>query len=186
MRIGLLFAILFGLSSCLNLDAPTPVQDNEVISRVTLIFTEKTENEESESEDELSFSCIDSNGDGVVDQTDSIELDRSKEYEVEIEFWNEFKNPAVNITQEVEDAAEYHLVKLKIAPNGFITTTTLDKDNNNMELGLKQHLRPNATGKATLNVVLYHQPPVNGSPLKDGFSEVGSTDVDVEFNVLVK
>ena len=188
-----IFLLSVLLSSCIKKDKVDPEEDNELITRVSLHIKEdhsdeqEDDNESDDSdENQLTYQWRDNNGDGIVDSVDPIKLEFNKEYEVEVEFWNDLESPAENITEEVEEAGDIHLVKLKVIPNGFLTIQVKDKDKNNKELGLENHLRTNAKGNAVLNVILFHQPPVNGIPVKDGFSELGSTDIDVKFDVVVE
>ncbi len=188
-----IFLLSVLLSSCIKKDKVDPEEDNELITRVSLHIKEdhsdeqEDDNESDDSdENQLTYQWRDNNGDGIVDSVDPIKLEFNKEYEVEVEFWNDLESPAENITEEVEEAGDIHLVKLKVIPNGFLTIQVKDKDKNNKVLGLENHLRTNAKGNAVLNVILFHQPPVNGIPVKDGFSELGSTDIDVKFDVVVE
>jgi hypothetical protein len=192
-RILGIFLVSVLLSSCIEKDDVNPEEDNELITRVSLHIKEHhedgkdDENESDDSDDhKFTYHWRDNNGDGIVDSVDPIKLELNKEYEVEVEFWNDLVSPSENISEEVEEAGDIHLVKLKVIPNGFLSIQVKDKDKNNKELGLENHLRPNAKGNAVLNVILFHQPPVNGTPVKDGFSELGSTDIDVKFDVVVE
>ena len=53
-------------------------------------------------------------------------------------------------------------------------------------VGLVAKVTTKATGTGTLRIILRHQPPVNGKPVKDGTEIPGSSDMDLTFDVEVK
>ena len=62
-----------------------------------------------------------------------------------------------------------------------------DLDKKGMPIGLRSEVKSQfAAGTGKFNVILKHQPPVNGKAVKTGNEEGGSTDVDVTFPVTIK
>lgn len=204
----LIFISLFVFTSCIDLNDVSPVEDNELITRVVLNF--EVINSESEIEIEeygmeedddhdddhnssdssnhqyLSFTWKDSNGDGILDFVDQVVLDHSLQYKLRIEFWDDTKIPAERISHEIEEAADFHLIKLKIDPIAIANHVAKDRDRKGNKLGLNNYFKPNGKGQGIINVVLYHQPPVSGQDIKDGESELGSIDADVKFDLKIE
>lgn len=204
----LIFISLIVFSSCIDLKDVSPVEDNELITRVVLNFeviNSESEIEikeygmEDEEEDDddhnssdssnhqyLSYTWKDSNGDGILDFVDQVVLDHSLQYKLKIEFWDDTKIPAERISHEIEDAADFHLIKLKIDPTGIANHVAKDRDRKGLQLGLNNYFKPNGKGQGIINVVLFHQPPVSGKDIKDGISELGSIDADVKFDLKIE
>ncbi|MDI9865384.1 hypothetical protein QM480_13670 [Flectobacillus sp. DC10W] len=165
------------VSSCKK-DAPDPVQDSENLTTLKLNFTSggvtKT----------FAFKDLDGIG-GNAPVVDNISLDANKTYSVTVQVLDESKSPAEDITSEIETESFEHLFVYTPTPSNLLTITRTDKDNRNLEVGLKASAVTTNAGTGTLRVVLYHQPPQNGVPIKDGTAK-GSTDFDAQFNVTIK
>jgi hypothetical protein len=60
----------------------------------------------------------------------------------------------------------------------------LDKDNNGLPVGLSSSVVTSASaGTGKLNLLLKHQPELNGVKVKTGQEAGGSTDIDLLFDV---
>lgn len=69
-------------------------------------------------------------------------------------------------------------------PASLFTTTILDKDNNGLPVGLSSSVVTSASaGTGKLNLLLKHQPELNGVKVKTGQEAGGSTDIDLLFDV---
>ncbi len=164
--------------SCKKEEVET-TEENELITRVTLSFKDQTGKE-------VSFNWIDSNGDGVKDSVDPIVLSSTNTYEMEVAFYDDTKKPAEDITEEIEEESDSHLVLVKINPSALMNINATDKDSKGLKLGLKNQVRNLSKGKGILKIKLLHQPPVNGKAIKDGINEgVGSTDAEVDFDITI-
>lgn len=120
-------ALLF--TSCKK-DELEPTDDNELVTRVQLTFTEVT------SKASLTYTFQDKDGDPNT------------------------------------------------APASLFTTTILDKDNNGLPVGLSSSVVTSASaGTGKLNLLLKHQPELNGVKVKTGQEAGGSTDIDLLFDV---
>ncbi len=111
---------------------------------------------------------------------DQINLLKNTEYSVELTLLDKSKTPYDTISNEVLEEADDHLFFYSSNPVDLLNITITDKDSKNRNLGLRSNWKTNTVGSGKVKVKLMHQPGV-----KDGKSEVGDTDVEVEFNVNV-
>jgi hypothetical protein len=173
----MLLGIVVGLSGCKKEDA-APEDENELITTVQLKFTDGTNVQ--------TFQWRDIDGDGGAAPTiQNIALKANKTYKLDVSLLDESKTPAEDITEEVQEESDEHLFVFTPSPTALMTYTYGDKDANNFPIGITGSLKTSAAGTGTLQVVLRHQPPVNGMRQKNGTATPGSTDVDVTFNVTV-
>jgi len=173
----MLLGIVVVLSGCKK-DDPEPEDENELITTVQLKFTDGTNVQ--------TFQWRDIDGDGGAAPTiQNIALKANKTYKLDVSLLDESKTPAEDITEEVEKESDEHLLVFTSSPSALLTYTYGDKDANNFPIGITGSLKTAAAGTGTLQVVLRHQPPVNGMRQKNGTATPGSTDVDVTFNVTV-
>ena len=168
----------FSITGCKK-DEPEPTQDNEFISTMRLTFTEGT--------NKLVYSVKDLDGDGgKAPVTDIIKLLPNKTYTLTTEFLDETKTPALNLTSEIQAEASEHLVIFEPNPANLLTVTRTDKDSRNFEIGLNATVKTIAAVNGTMKVTLKHQPAVGGVPIKNGTTNLGSTDFQGIFMVEVK
>jgi hypothetical protein len=175
------FLMLLGIgvvmSGCKKEDA-APEDENELITTVQLKFTDGTNVQ--------TFQWRDIDGDGGAAPTiQNIALKANKTYKLDVSLLDESKTPAEDITAEVQEESDEHLLVFTPSPAALMTYTYGDKDAKNLPIGITGSLKTAAAGTGTLQVVLRHQPPVNGVAQKNGTATPGSTDVDVTFNVTV-
>ncbi|MEY4275140.1 MAG: hypothetical protein RL638_2088 [Bacteroidota bacterium] len=181
-QVFILSALLMLFSGC-SKEEHEPHDDNELITTVKLQFTSIT----SPSSPVKTFYWRDTQGDGVVDSIDPIVLDKGSSYKMDISLLDETKKPVFDITEEIAEESDVHLFVYKSNPLGFLTTKITDLDKNGLAIGLKTEVSTQyAVGNGKFQIILKHQPPVNGKAVKDGSEQPGSTDVDVEFPVSIK
>lgn len=160
-------------------DEPAPQEDNENLTTVRLKFTEggvtKT----------FLFKDLDGIG-GNAPTIDKISLDANKTYALAVEMLDETKTPVVNVTEEIQEQKDEHLFEYVSTPASLLTVSGKDKDSRGFDVGLTATVKTAVAGTGKLQVVLHHQPPVNGSPIKNGSYTVGSIDFDGTFEVEVK
>lgn len=172
---------------------------NEVMTTVKLTFT---------AGDGTSFvaSWADPENDGSP-VIDDIVLTNGETYTVTVEIMNELEDPAEDVTPEILDEKDEHqFFFYGTAVQGPSNTgnagapvshTYGDTDTQGLPVGLTNTFVASNTGTGTLEVLLRHMPPVNGSAIKvagladvmdaSGSTELpGSTDIDVDFNVTVE
>ncbi|WP_229208822.1 hypothetical protein [Dyadobacter luticola] len=158
-------------------DAVEPDDENELITSVTLKFTEQG------TSTTTSFSYKDADGDGgnAATQFDTIALKPNKTYTMTVELLDESKTPTDDITKEIKEKADEHLFIFTPSPATLLTYTYGDKDKNNYPIGLTGKAVTGATGIGKLTVQLRHQPGA-----KNGTPEPGSDDVNLNFNLKVQ
>jgi hypothetical protein len=176
----LVLGLAAGTFSCKDkADDPKKNEENELITTVHLHLTKSGGGMVMANWKDLS-------PDDVAGRTiDTLFLEDSTLYTGEIEFKDDTKSPAEDITEEVEEEGEDHLVVYQQTPEvspAWFTITRTDKDSKNLEVGLKYTLQTaGLKGKTGLRVMLKHQPGV-----KDGSATPGDADVDVVFPVVIR
>ena len=182
MNRKLIWMLLFGITTlftqCKDAGDALEIDDeNELITSVTLTFTEKGTNNVS------TFSYKDADGDGgnIPAKFDSITLKPNTTYTLAIELLDESKSPVVDISKEVEKESYDHLFVYTSTPTTLLTYTYGDKDANNYPIGLMGTVVSGTAGSGKFKVQLRHQPGV-----KNGTATLGSDDVNLDFNLIVK
>jgi hypothetical protein len=175
----LLAATTLTLSSCKK-DEAEPEDENELITTVRVKFTENG------TTNSVTGEWKDPDGDGGAAPTITpISLKVNKTYQVTVDFLDESKSPVKSITEEIVKEADEHLVVFTVASNVF-TYAYGDKDSRGFPIGLVGTAKTGTSpSSGSLRVQLRHQPPVNGTPTKNGTSAPGSSDADISFNVAV-
>ena len=127
------------------------------------------------------FNDTDGDGGNIPTQFDTIHLLKNSTYNVELTLLDKSKTPADTISNEVLEEANDHLLFYSSNPIGLVNVAITDKDGNGKNLGLKSTWATSNVGSGKMRVKLMHQPGV-----KDGTSEIGDTDVEIDFQVNVK
>lgn len=159
-----------------------PTGDNESITTATLTLTSKTTPTERVS---ATIENLNSNPDL---SRATLNLKANTTYTGVVSLLNKTKTPALDATAEIKQKANEHLfVYTYTAASGSATAvvvTVTDTDTNPAPgpypLGLTTDIKTGTGGTGKINLVLRHQPNTkNGSPTP------GTTDLDVNFNVVV-
>jgi len=198
---GLLFGIVSfsaALAACGHDDPPPGINENEVITAVTLIFTPEAGGAP------VLAKFDDPDGDGAAaPTTDAITLAAGK-YDLTMKFENFLETPTEDVTPEILDEADQHYVFLtgsavdgpaSAQPDAPLRHTYNDLDVRGLPVGLRNKIEAKA-GMGVLMLTLRHMPPVSGTAIKlpsdpetvktSGFATVGgSNDVQVNFSVTV-
>ena len=160
-------------------DEPVPQEDNENLTTVNLKFTENGVTK--------TFSFKDLDGDGGNAPTiEKISLEANKTYTFSVELFDETKSPVMDVTQEIKEQKDEHLFEFVPTPSSVLVFSNKDKDSRGYDVGLTATVKTSGASTGKLQVVLHHQPPVNGTPIKNGSFSVGSVDFDGTFEVEVK
>lgn len=171
------------VNGCKKGTEPTLADENELITTVTLRFTEQgTTNAQT-------FTYQDKDGDGgaVPTRFDAVTLTAGKSYSLAVELLDESKSPVVNVTNDIREEQDEHLFIFATNPGTLLTYTYGDKDSRNFPVGLVGTVRAGAAGTGQLKVQLRHQPPVNGVAVKNGTpTSPGSFDVDLDFGLTIR
>ena len=129
----------------------------------------------------VTFDDPDGFGGNAPIKFDQINLLKNTEYSVELTLLDKTKTPYDTISNEVLEEADDHLFFYSSNPVDLLNITIKDKDSKNRDLGLRSIWKTNTASSGKVKVKLMHQPGV-----KDGKSEVGDTDIEVEFPVVIK
>jgi hypothetical protein len=183
------------LSACS--DDGESTNPEEVITTVILTFTPASGNP-------VTATFNDSDGDGGAAPTiDPINLTAGN-YTLTVQFQNRLASPQQDVTEEVRDEQDFHLLLFTgsavVGPatnntTGPLTQAYSDMDDNGYPVGLTSMIMAR-TGTGQLTVTLRHMPPEE-PPVKaantlmlvksGGVDSIGgSTDVQVMFNVTVQ
>ena len=174
-------ALLF--TSCKKDEEIEPTDDNELITRVELKFTDVA------SKSTLTYTFQDKDGDPKTapEKFDKISLTKGATYTMAIGVYDDTKSPVKDITEEIMEESDVHLFVFKTTPTSLLTATIQDKDKNGLPIGLDTKvLAASTAGTGKFNVVLKHQPELNGVKVKTGQEAGGSTDIDLLFDLEVK
>jgi len=179
--LAILFAAtVFMSTSCSNDDDPEPHNEEELITTVRLEFKPQG------GGNTVTASYRDLDGDGGADPiTVGAQLAANKTYDVTVQVLDESKNPAADITKEVEEEGDEHQF-FYVPSNGLnLTVTATDKDSKNLPIGITTRMVTGAASSAvgTLRVVLKHQP---GLKTANSTIATGETDVDVSIPVTIQ
>lgn len=185
-----LFAALFTLvfAACKKEKNDTPTENaNEEITTLKLTFTNA-----ANAADVVTATWKDLDGiAGNAPTIDKINLKANTTYNVATELLDERTNPVTNATAEIEEEGDEHRVfhlfyatataAVYDSLSTVATVTPLDKDSNNLPIGLEISMTTKAAFTGFLNVVVRHQPGA-----KNGTYAPGSTDVLTIFPVEIK
>lgn len=163
-------------------DTPEPVNEEEVITTMTVTLTPK----EGFEADTLTLQTKDLDGDGPNAPVISVsgDLKNGVFYTGIVVFLNETETPAENITEEIEEEADEH--QFFITPGGGIAQNIgieyLNTDSNGNILGTQFELNTLEPGNGTLTFTLRHEPKKPNTGLNDAG---GETDFEASFSVTV-
>lgn len=163
-------------TGCDKDDDNEPENEQELITTVVLTFTPTA------GGTPVVAIAQDLDGDGGNPPTiQDIELEANTDYTLAISFLDESKNPVENITEEVEEESNEHLICL-VGSGAMPSPTIQDTDDNGDPLGLRSTLKTGAAGNGTLKVTLKHEANKEAA----NPCTTGETDAEQTFNVTVK
>lgn len=195
LLVTLLIPVTFFLSSC-EKDDPVPEIDQEVITDVTLRFTEVNELNEPIIESSFEVEAVDAQGIslGVSPEIGIISsLEPGKKYLLDIELYNSLADE--NVTEEVaaddEEHQFYFLGSALVGEAAFLSYSYNDMDGNGNPVGLQGYITVNETMPAyngTFRVILRHDlnkdfSGANNPNFEDFEQAGGESDLDVTFQV---
>jgi hypothetical protein len=173
------FATLLFVACSNNDDTPAPVNEEEVITTLTLTLLPNG----GATPITLQTRDLDGDGPNVPVVTVSGALTAGVTYNGTIVLLNETVNPAENITEEVEEESLNHQFFFTIGGGLDVTTTYSNFDSNGNNLGTELTLTAGAVSSGTLTVTLRHEPTKPNTGLGDAG---GETDIEATFNVAVQ
>lgn len=172
--------LAFILFSCSNDDSPSPVNEEEVITTVTVTLVNGSNTIILKSQD------LDGNGPNSPVVTISGNLDANSTYLGTIEFLNELQNPAEDITLEIKEEGVDHQIFYQLA-NSLGSFSYDDVDDNGDPIGVEFTLSTGNAGSGTLTITLRHEPNKDASGVSSGdiTNAGGSTDAQINFPITV-
>ncbi len=177
----LLAPVLLLLGSCDKKEKEvTPTLDNEAITTVTMQLTNKA------NAAEVVEATIDKLNTATADFSKSIlNLKANTAYTGRILLADKSKTPTVDVSKEVKEEQNDHLFIYAPASGLNLTLTRTDRDTNPAPgpypVGLAFEVVTTGASTGKLNVVLRHQPKT-----KNGTPTPGTTDLDTNFDVIIK
>ncbi len=181
-KVSLAFTLVsilgLAISSCKKDHGDEHEHDHEAITKVELHFTK------AGTTTPLVFSWTDADGDGgnppVVQE---IALEENATYSVAIELYD---GDGHDLTHDIEDheAAHHRFYYTPDAATG-ITINGLDKDENNVTLGLKSVWTTTGHGEGKVKITLRHYQNANKAEADLINSSKSSTDAELTFDVHV-
>ena len=167
------------LASCSNDDAPPPVNEEEVITTMTITLTPQGGGTAIilESRD------LDGDGPNPPEVTVSGNLMAGTSYSGVIVLLNETETPAENITEEVEEEAEEHQFFFTVGGTLSASTSYSNFDGNGDPLGTEFILQAGDASVGTFGVTLRHdlKKPNDGTLADAG----GETDIAQTFDLTI-
>ncbi len=171
---GLLSVGLLVSTSCDRDKDNDPDNEQELITTIALTFTS--------SSGSVTFTARDLDGDGgnppVVEP---VVLNANTDYVLTIKFLDETQTPPEDITKEVQEESDEHLICFAVT-GAMPAPTIQDKDDKGKPLGLNSTLRTGAAGTGTLKVTLKHEPNKNAA----NPCTTGDTDAEQTFPVTIR
>ena len=183
--LALVTALTF--SSCSNdNDDPIPVNEEELITTVTAIYTPVGGGKAVT----LQYKDLDGEGANAPVITVSSAFAKNKTYNGTVTFKNELANPAEDITPEiVEEGEEHQIFYQKTGTlNAFkYGTAASNFDTNGKPIGLQSVFTTTEAASGTLTITLRHEPNKSAVNVAAGdiTNAAGSTDAEVSFPISV-
>lgn len=174
--------VLVGILACKKDLEVEPTDDNELITTVELVFTDAASVSRS-----FKFRDIDGDSRTKPEAFDTLQLARNTDYTVAIYIGDESKGSLEDITEDILEESDVHLFVYKPMPASLLSVQITDSDKNGLPVGLKATAKTQyVAGSGVLQLLLKHQPPLNGRTVKTGDEDAGSTDLDLSFPIVIK
>ncbi|MBS3739734.1 MAG: type 1 periplasmic binding fold superfamily protein [Psychroflexus sp.] len=177
--LAILTVFAFAFTSCSDDDAPQVINEEEVITTMTVTLVDNNGTVKT-------MSKVDADGDGPLDPIISADdLDANTTYTGSVEFLNQLEDPAEDITAEVAEEDEEHQVFYVPSSNFNVSVQYNDQDANGNPLGLDFTLTTGDASSGTLTVILRHEPIKDAAGVSEGdpTNAGGETDVEAAFEV---
>ena len=185
--IAIALAITTILTACSNDNQATPVNEEELITTITAVFTP----EGGGSAVTLNSRDLDGDGPNAPEITLSGPFAQNTTYNGIVAFTNESVNPAEDITAEIVAEAEDHQIFYQTTgslPDFIYSTTAENVDANGKPIGLETVFTTTTAATGVLKISLIHLPnkTAAGVAAGDPTNAGGNTDATEEFTVRVE
>lgn len=158
-----------------------PTDGNEAITTATLTLMSQTTVAQSVA------ATIDNLNATADTSRATLNLRANATYAGVLSLFDKTRTPPLDVSSEVQKEANEHFVVYTFTPAmgspASMTVIATDRDTNPTPypLGLTTEVRTGAAGTGKLKVVLKHQPGI-----KNGQAAPGTTDLDVDFKVVIQ
>ena len=174
----LMLPALLLLNGCKEKDV-APTNDNEAITTATLSLTNAA------NPTEVITATVESLNTTADFSKATLTLKPNTTYNARVSLTDKTKAPALDISAEIKKEANEHLFIFTPVAGLNLTVAITDKDTNPapgpFSVGLESQMKTGAVSTGKLRLVLKHQPNT-----KDGKPTSGTTDLDTNFDVIVK
>lgn len=154
-------------------DDPQPENEQELITTLRLTFTPT-------GAAPIVVTYKDTDGTGpTAPSVQPINLKANTTYNLKVEALDESKNPAVDITEEIEEEDDEHQFFFQVT-GANLTVTYADMDGNGRPIGLNNTAVTTTAGSGTLKVILRHQLNKAASGVNQGNIANAGGDTDIE------
>jgi len=178
IKFSLFFIMLALFVACNDDDDNDSLPDNDEEEITTVIVTVDSGNAPATS---FRYRIDEGN---VVEQ-DQIQLMSGQMYDVNVRFLNEEEVPAEEVTEEIEEEDNEHLICFTTS-SVFLNVTYDDADENGLPVGLETNWEAGATGgTGEITVTLRHQPDLKETQ-SDANCNIGETDIQATFPVTIQ
>ena len=158
-----------------------PVPGNEFITTVELKVVNTKDPSDAQTASWTDTTLVAHPADSI--NTPVLNLKANAVYTAQVLFLDATKTPIGDVTSEIKERQNYHLICFSGSTGLPLTVKRTDLDTNTpaLEIGLQDQITTGAAANGSLNVQLRHQPNA-----KNGSCDPGSTDADVTYTIHIK
>lgn len=177
LKYALLASTLIFASCSDDDDTPEPVNEEEVITTLTVTLDSGSDTVVMQYQD------LDGDGPDAATVTVSGSLSANTTYDGSIILLNETESPAENITEEIEEEDLDHQFFYTVGSGLDVAAEYGDADSQGNPLGLSFILNTGMASSGGLTFTLRHEPNKPNTGLENAG---GETDIEVTFDVTVE
>jgi hypothetical protein len=177
LKYALLASTLIFASCSDDDDTPEPVNEEEVITTLTVTLDSGSDSVVMQYQD------LDGDGPDAATVTVSGSLSANTTYDGSIILLNETESPAENVTEEIEEEDLDHQFFYTVGSGLDVAAEYGDADSEGNPLGLSFILNTGVASSGGLTFTLRHEPNKPNTGLENAG---GETDIEVTFDVTVE
>jgi hypothetical protein len=175
----LILPVLLLFNSCNKEADVAPTNDNEAITTATLQLTNAS------NTTEVITATVENLNTNADFSKATLTLKPNTTYNARVLLTDKTKTPVLDISANIKQEANEHLFVFTPTTGLNLTVTITDKDTNPAPgpflVGLESQMKTGPASSGKLRVVLRHQPNT-----KNGTATPGTTDLDTNFDVIVR
>ena len=162
----LILSTVLIFSACTK-DDPVLEDENELINQVKIEITDTVR--------QKTYTWMEGN-------IDTIFLFANQDHSVKIAFFGLSSNQVeIDITEEIKEENDAHQIFYTSNPSDLLSISYEDQDENGIPVGLNMSMTSGSSKEGTLRIQLKHY-----AAGKDGKITSGSSDIDLEFPVVIQ